>query len=280
MDNLHHAEDVWNSKPRIAEAAKQEIWQQIGEVSGRSFRIRRLRSKIKTQAVKQAKESWEQRVERLRKKWFIDAKSGNTKDANPLNNDKLFQDIRNELELQSKELSSILKESMEFLNREIKNIQLESVRYYVNLLDQRTKANLVAKVNLRLSNIQKSDYNINHQDLGRSNEFIVSVKAALENLIKQGFFGVNREQFKKFSSQVDSTFERIIVSAFDDKVELANQATTQAITFYNEFLELQERYQQETPEQRMAEKAWIAQQRRELAQVQNGIEAILNQSAE
>jgi DNA-binding protein H-NS len=55
-------------------------------------------------------------------------------------------------------------------------------------------------------------------------------------------------------------------------------AIEQAIAFYNDFLERQERYQQETPEQRQAEKAWIDQQRRELGQVQHGIEAILNAS--
>ena len=36
------------------------------------------------------------------------------------------------------------------------------------------------------------------------------------------------------------------------------------------------RYQQETAEQRQTEKAWIDQQRLELAQVQNGISAILH----
>ena len=61
-------------------------------------------------------------------------------------------------------------------------------------------------------------------------------------------------------------------------MELVNQALEEAIAFYNDFLERQERYQQETLEQREAEKAWIDQQRRELEQVQHGIEAILNAS--
>ena len=56
------------------------------------------------------------------------------------------------------------------------------------------------------------------------------------------------------------------------------EALEQAIAFYNDFLERQERYQQETPEQREAEKAWIDQQRQELERVHSGIEAILNAS--
>jgi len=59
-------------------------------------------------------------------------------------------------------------------------------------------------------------------------------------------------------------------------LNLATKAITKAIAFYNYFLERQERYQQETAEQREAEKAWIDQQRRELERVQQGIEAILN----
>lgn len=62
------------------------------------------------------------------------------------------------------------------------------------------------------------------------------------------------------------------------KIERSHFCTEDAIAFYNDFLERQERYQQETPEQREAEKAWIDQQRQQLEQVQRGIEAILNDS--
>ncbi len=62
----------------------------------------------------------------------------------------------------------------------------------------------------------------------------------------------------------------------DDRIELITKAIAQAIAFYNDFLEKQARYQQETLEQREAEKAWIDRQRQELEQVQKGIEAILN----
>jgi hypothetical protein len=74
--------------------------------------------------------------------------------------------------------------------------------------------------------------------------------------------------------------EKFITAIFDDRVKLATKALEQAIAFYNYFLERQERYQQETPEQREAEKAWIDQQRQELARVQNGMEAILSADAD
>lgn len=45
--------------------------------------------------------------------------------------------------------------------------------------------------------------------------------------------------------------------------------------FYNDFLELQNRYQKETSEQRQSEKNWIENQYQELIQIQKGIEVIL-----
>jgi CRISPR/Cas system-associated endonuclease Cas1 len=84
----------------------------------------------------------------------------------------------------------------------------------------------------------------------------------------------------KFKYKVSSKIDKFITAIFDDRLELATKAIAQAIAFYNYFLERQERYQQETPEQREAEKAWIDQQRQELARVQNGIEAILSADAD
>ena len=55
---------------------------------------------------------------------------------------------------------------------------------------------------------------------------------------------------------------------------LLSDKTKTAIAFYNYFLEKQNRYQQETLETRQAEKAWIDQQRQQLVQVKNGLEAI------
>ncbi|MFS8117615.1 MAG: hypothetical protein ACMG55_03860, partial [Microcoleus sp.] len=40
--DVSQAEDVWNSKPRIASASPVEVWEQIGELSGCDVRIRSL----------------------------------------------------------------------------------------------------------------------------------------------------------------------------------------------------------------------------------------------
>ena len=103
-----------------------------------------------------------------------------------------------------------------------------------------------------------------------------AISPDLKALVDKGWGDIFGEDVVKFKERVASKIERFITAIFDDRVELATKAITKAIAFYNYFLERQDRYQQETPEQREAEKAWIDQQRRELDRVQKGLEAILN----
>ena len=44
---LEHAEDVWNSKPRLAQAPTLEILEQIGELTGYDVKISQLGNKYK-----------------------------------------------------------------------------------------------------------------------------------------------------------------------------------------------------------------------------------------
>ncbi len=83
--------------------------------------------------------------------------------------------------------------------------------------------------------------------------------------------GVSASNLQQFS-------RRLVRLNHEHRVKLATEAIAKAIAFYNDFLEQQERYQQETPEQREAEKASIDQQHQELVRVRDRIEVILNAS--
>ena len=98
----------------------------------------------------------------------------------------------------------------------------------------------------------------------------------LEALVKNGWNDIYWKDVVKFKEKVYSEIDKFITTVFNDRVELATKALEQVFAFYNYFLERQERYQQETPEQHEAEKAWIEQQRQQLEQVQRGLEAILS----
>lgn len=279
FDDLHYAEDVWNSKPRIAEASKPEIWEQLGELSGLDIRILQLGSQCRVQAVEEAKKSWVNRIERLREKWFIDSNKQAKKGVGWGDNEGFIKDIRPEFESHFHQISLIINHSLSLVYQKNYAIQLESIQHYISLLEQQSKTDFSTNFDLIVTESETKFENPLDHLTDKIKEFKNTVSPALEALVNQGWGDIYWEQVVKFKDEVSASMEERIISIFDDRVKLANKATTQALAFYNEFLERQERYQQETPEQREAEKAWIDQQRRELARVQYGIEAILNQNA-
>jgi hypothetical protein len=272
FDDLYHAEDVWLSKPKITEAATYEIWEQLGEISGRASRIRLLENQCKFEALKQAKESWYERVERLTKKWFINNQNQTRKSLSWADKERFIPELKIAANLQIQELYSIIPRNLQLVYKEGQAIPSESIKHYISLLDSQSRADLNDQVNLRIANIESKF----------SNQLNLSLSDKIFNLLislaGQQLFALEREQFVKFKDEVDAIIENTINSVFKERVELVTQALEEAIAFYNDFLERQERYQQETLEQREAEKAWIDQQRQQLEQVQHGIEAILNAS--
>lgn len=277
-DELYHAENVWLSKPKIAEAAKHEIWEQLGEISGRSIRIRHLGSQCKDEAVKQANKSWEKRIDYLRKKYFLNAQYQPKKGIGWDEKNNFINEVKPEIEKQSEQINLIVKIKLTLVYEEVKNIHLKSLQYCVSLLDQQKKADLSKKTDLIYSEIQtkfgKPIEHLPNYHLG----WKTTVSPDFKALVEQGWGDIYWEDVVKFKDKVASKIEKFITAIFDDRVKLATEAIAKAIAFYNDFLEQQERYQQETPEQREAEKAWIDQQRQELARVQDGIEVILNAS--
>ncbi|MBD0344323.1 MAG: hypothetical protein ICV63_05720 [Coleofasciculus sp. Co-bin14] len=271
-DELYRAENVWLSKQKIAEAAKQQIWEQLGEISGRTSRIRILGNQCKSEALKQAKESWDEKVERLIKKWFINNQNQIARSLSWADKDRCISELTIAVNLQIQELYSIIPRNLRLLYKEWQTISTESIRQYISILDSQSSSDLNNKFNLIVSNIESEFTN-------QLNLFISDkISNQINALAYQNMFGLEWERFVNFKAQVEAMIENTINSIFKERVELVTEALEQAIAFYNYFLERQERYQQETPEQREAEKAWIDQQRRELEQVQHGIEAILNAS--
>lgn len=278
FDELDRAEDVWNSKPRIAQAPTHEIWEQIGELSGRDVRIRRLGEQCKAEVVKQAKDFWNERVERLRKKWFIDANGLPKKGIGWGEKDGFIKDIRPEFEFIFKKLILLVNKNFILIHRKLKLRKLEVIQDYADFLDI-PDAEISQRINLIVDEIENKFSRDTKQFSDSINHFKYTANHALEVLVNKGWGDIFWSEVEKFKNHVLLIIEKAIEEIFDGRMKLANQAVEKAIEFYNDLLNRQERYRQETPEQREAEKAWIDQQRRELEQVLNGIEAILNESA-
>lgn len=156
------------------------------------------------------------------------------------------------------------------------DVRLKSIQYYISLLDQKKKAELSKEFDLIASEFETKFVNplehLPNYHIGLKTTVDIDLKA----LIEKGWGDVLREDVVKFKDKVLAKIDKFISAIFDDRVELATETIAKAIKFYNDFLEQQERYQQETPEQRETEKAWIDKQRQELARVQDGIHLLLN----
>jgi hypothetical protein len=269
-DQLYCAENVWLSKPKITEATQQKLWEEIAEISGRASRIEIIGNKCKSEALKQAKESWNGKIECLIKKWFINNQTHTRKSLSWVEKERFILELKIVVKLQIQEVYSIVPENIKLIYKEWQAIPLELIKHYISLLDTQLRTGLNNQFDLITSNIESMF----------GNQLNLSLYDQLFNLVislsGQNLFVLEQEQVIKFKEQVDSIIENKINAVFKERVELVTEALEQAIAFYNDFLERQERYQQETPEQREAEKAWIDRQRQQLEQVQRGIEAILN----
>lgn len=273
---LEHAEDVWNSKPRIAQAPTLEILEQIGELTGCDLKITKLRKQCKSQAIEKAKESWDERIEKLRQRWFID-KNGNLRQGVGWSDKEGFiKDVRPEVKEQILYVNILTKQSLSLVYQEITTLNLKLIQQCITFTDRQLQAELSNKLNLVCIEIENKFSDLTEKQPEDFNSFNNTVNRALNILVNPSWGDIYWEQVAKFKQQVSTKIEEEINSIFDSRIELATKAIAQAIAFYNDFLEKQARYQQETPEQREAEKAWIDRQRQELEQVHKGIEAILN----
>lgn len=272
-DDLDHAEDVWNSKPRIAEASKQEIWEQLGEISGRSIRILDLATLCKREAVERANKAWNERVEQLRKKCFVDSKGKSIKGIGFSDKDVFFKELDTKTEEQYQEFIRIIKAKLSLILEENKSIQLELIQHCVSLLNKQDEARYIKEIQDIVGNLENKFRNpTEHLPNYISSNTLIKLDA--QDLKNKPGWETYWEDVVNFNKIVSSRMEKYITVIFDDRVELATKALEQAIAFYNYFLERQNRYQQETPQQRQAEKAWIDQQRQQLVQVKMSIEAI------
>ena len=76
---------------------------------------------------------------------------------------------------------------------------------------------------------------------------------------------------KEVKKKVENRVEMILV----DRLEFAIKTIEEGLDFYNMFLELQNKYKQETPETRLIEKAWIDNQYQLLSGIEKQILKII-----
>jgi uncharacterized tellurite resistance protein B-like protein/GTPase SAR1 family protein len=98
-----------------------------------------------------------------------------------------------------------------------------------------------------------------------------SVKAQ----IKQKVCELGFQKFDESSQSIVDKIQEKIIAVFEERVETSSGAIAQAMSLWENLLEQQEKRDRQNRAECEAEKAWLADKRRELEQIQNQIEAIL-----
>jgi hypothetical protein len=278
VTDLEGAHDVWLSKPWISQAPRPEIWEQVGELTGASFRIRQLGkpSQLQVVVVTKINEFWSEKATQLRNKWFFDDKKKEFKKGiTVFEKDGLLKELRSELEALNENFIEITQAGLKLIYQELEAITADTLYDCITRLDQRNKENWQARINSTESKVEQKFSNPTKDLPNDIRDFSAIYNEELNNFVNQSMFGVNLDSLEKFCEKFVPILERMIQALFSDRIQVALEAVEERMTFYNELLEKQERYQQETPEQREAEKAWIEQQHQQIQQVRQGIEAIL-----
>ncbi|MBE9162407.1 dynamin family protein [Tychonema sp. LEGE 06208] len=96
--------------------------------------------------------------------------------------------------------------------------------------------------------------------------------------IKQKVVMLGYEKFNESSQSIFDKIQERIIAVFEERVETSSGAIAQAMSLWENLLEQQEKRDRQNQAECDTEKVWLAEKRRELEQVQNQIEAILNQS--
>lgn len=276
IQDVEQAENIWLSKPKIAAVPTSEIWEQIGELTGLRIKLALLGEKLKKETITEVNQLWQAQAKNLRNSYFWDERKKIFKNSlNFFEKDTLFKQLNKSIDSYSNELYSILKEALKNVSNDIESLEISGIQKCVEQFDIKTKSILLN--NLQTSNKQLISSFVNA--ISPPNYFAKGFQETLnipiETLVQKSMMGVSFEQFEECIYEVLTTIEKNLQAAIDNRINLAIKLVEESVLFCNTFLDKQTRYRQETPEQREAEKAWIDQQRRQLAQVQQGTETIL-----
>lgn len=279
--DVSHAEDVWNSKPRIAQASPVDVWEQIGELSGCDVRIRSLGKQCQYEAVFKVRKSWNEKAAKLKNKWFLWDKSQDVFQRESIGffeKDNLHKELRIEVDSQAERLVFSLENDLNQIFKELQSIDIEKIEFYIECFDLQSQSRFRERVqSIGGEIVSKFTEPLKYLPDSYMKTFKETMKEPVETLVHKSKLGISLRDFEESCKVIGSIMDNLIASIFDERMKLAIQTVEKAMMFYNNFLEKQSRYQQETADLRVAEKDWIEYQRQQLREIEQSIELVLNQ---
>lgn len=277
--DVSQAEDVWNSKPRIASASPVEVWEQIGELSGCDVRIRSLGKQGKYDAVVKVRKCWNDKTTKLKNQWFLWDQKNQVFQRDTIgffDKDNLHKELRNEVDYQVERSILIVDNELNLIFKELQSIDIENIEFCIECFDLNNQLRFRERLqSIGGEIISKFTEPLKYLPESYANTFKETLKSPVETLVHKSKMGISLIDFEESCKVIESIMDNLILEVFEERVKLAIHTIEKAIMFYNNFLEKQARYQQETAEQRATEKDWMEYQRQQLREVEQYIESVI-----
>jgi len=271
--DLDQAEEVWNSKAGILSIPKDEIWEQIAQISNIDVRIRNLRKKCQIEVLRELKESWTNQVTELKRQWFTEKNTGKPKqEAGLSDKDGLIKSLERELVDQNRQIILAIHHNLELIGQDFSVFNIHQLDSHFSCLPSKYKNSLLFQIN---SNHYRLNLFFNFK-LAISNSLANLIKPSWDSFYKDSFLVIKRDRLDEFSNTVLLFMESSLLSQLDECFDLALSTLMLHLTFYDDLLEKQNRYEQEIPQKWQAEKQFLDQLRSQIDKVQTEIDTILN----
>lgn len=278
--DVSQAEDVWNSKPRIAGASAVEVWEQIGELSGCDVRIRSLGKQGKSDAVVKVRKSWSDKATKLKNQWFLWDQNHQAFQRDSIgfyDKDNLHKELRNEVDYQVERVILIVENQLTSIFKELQCIDIEKIECCIECFDLHSQLRFRERLqSIGGEIVSKFTEPLKYLPESYMKTFKETLRDPVETLVHKSKMGITLIDFEESCKVIGSILDDLILAIFEERVKLAIHTVEKAMMFYNNFLGKQARYQQETAEQRTAEKDWIEYQRQQLREVEQYIESVIS----
>lgn len=290
VKTLDHAEDVWQSKQRIAEASQSAIWEQVADLTGTHFKIKGIKKKIEKdkseipKIVGDSLDSLEKIIAQCKKEYFTDKKGNFVDSIGWADKDNFSKDIQNRMANFSNEVD---KKLLELLNRNIYQLELNclvdssKIENYIILFDAKNTQYYTNRFN-SLAKVIDEKFCGALNALGGIFEQRYVIQTLYNQTIpiltswqKRLIGNISWKEVDDFEKEVKKKVENRVEMILVDRLEFAIKTIEEGLDFYNMFLELQNKYKQETPETRLIEKVWIDNQYQLLSGIQKQILKII-----
>lgn len=281
LKDLDHAEDVWNSKQRVLDLSTVIIWEQLGELTGFDTQFQELCQKQLQLTINCAQDLSTEMIESIKKQHFWNVKNRRFKiDLGWEDKDNFNKYIANHIELYTKKLEKNIESDLEKLSLEFSKNVNNTIYAYLNLLDTKNLFSITRRYDKILKTIQECFENVDFlmvdEQGGVAESSLFSIAKIFIDKWKTQRGYIERNDIDGFGVKFKINMENNINNLFFDRMQFTQKLLKIKIHFYNDLLEKKSRYRQETPEQRLTEKAWIDQQRQALEEMQTKLDEIMN----